>query len=130
MELERLREVRHIQREIDELEQLKKYLYYPVGSPNLTSEGFGSTPGDPTVRAVNAIREVEEQICDIQNRLAKEVSEILDWIYNDVHQSELRQIFICHYLQGMSWEQTTMHVLGYVGSDTAKKRVYRYFDAE
>lgn len=127
MELDRLRAVRHIQKEIDDLEQLKHYLYYPVGSPNLSQTWHGSEPGDPTRRAVNAIAETEDKICELQNRLAKEVSDILDWLYNEVEQSELRQILICHYLEGMPWEQTTRHVLGYVGTDSARMRVYRFF---
>ena len=127
MEIERLREVRHLQREIEDLGSLRECLYYPVGSPRMSNGTHSSTPSNPTERAVNALLEVDEKIFAIQNRLAKEVSEILDWLYNEVESSEMRSILICHYLEGMTWEQTTRHVLGYFGTDSARMRVYRFF---
>ena len=127
MDLDRLRELSHLQREIEILADLRDSLYYPVRSPRISGEPHGTTPGDPTVNAVHAIEDVNRKIYELQNRLAEEVSEVLDWIYNELEQSELRSIIICHYLQGMTWEQTTRHVLGYYGTDSARMRVYRYF---
>lgn len=127
MELERLREIRHLQKEIEDLGTLRNYLYYPIGSPRSGEGTHSTTPSDPTARAVNAIYEVDEKIAAIQNKLAREISEILDWIYTEIQSSELRSIIICHYLECMTWEQTTRHVLGYYGSDSARMRVYRFF---
>lgn len=125
--IERLREVRHIQKEVEDLGALRNYLYYPVGSPRTDNDSHSLTPGDPTARAVNALLEVDDKITAYQNKLAQEVSDILDWLYKDVRSSELRSIIICHYLEGMTWEQTTRHVLGYYGTDSARMRVYRFF---
>lgn len=127
MNLERLREVRHLQKEIENLGTLRESLYYPIRSPHMGDGTHSTTPGDPTARAVNAIMQADEKINALQNKLAAEISEILDWIYTDVQSSELRSIIICHYLEGMTWEQTTRHVLGYYGTDSARMRVYRFF---
>ena len=127
MNIERLREVRHLQKEIAELAELRESLYYPISSPKLSNDSHGTTPGDPTARAFRALQSVDEKIASLQMKLAQEVSEILDWLYVDVESSELRNIMICHYLEGMSWYQTTRHVLGYDGTDSARMRVYRYF---
>lgn len=129
MNLERLREVRHLQKEIEDLSALRETLYHPIRSPKLTSEGgHGTTPGNPTERAVSRIMEVDEKINAIQNKLAAEISEILDWLYNDLQSSELRSIIICHYLEGMTWKQTTRHVLGGYDTESARIRVHRYFN--
>ena len=130
--LSRLRAVKKLQNEIDELEQMKLRWYRPVHSPNMDGMPHGTTPGDPTAQSFFRIEMINEKITVIQQQLADIVEEILDWMYTDLsddslEQSELRRIIICHYIDGMSWETTTRHVLGYYGSDTAKKRVYRYF---
>ena len=130
--LARLRAVKKLQNEIDELEQMKLRWYRPVHSPNMDGMPHSTTPGDPTAQAFFKIEMINEKITVIQQQLADIVEEILDWLYTDLsdeilEQSELRRIIICHYIDGMSWETTTRHVLGYYGSDTAKKRVYRYF---
>ena len=64
----------------------------------------------------------------IQSELADEIEEILEWLYQDDKSIELQRIIVCHYLNGMSWEATTRHVLGYYGTESAKNYVYRYFD--
>ena len=130
--LARLRAVKKLQNEIDELEQMKLRWYRPVHSPNMDGMPHSTTPGDPTAQAVHRIDMINDKITGIQQQLADIVEEILNWLYTDLsdeilEQSELRRIIICHYIDGMSWETTTRHVLGYYGSDTAKKRVYRYF---
>jgi hypothetical protein len=128
MNLERLREVRHLQKEIENLSALRETLYHTVRSPKLTSEGgHSTTAGNPTEKAVHRIIEVDEKITAAQNKLAAEISDILDWLYKEVTSSELRSIIICHYLEGMTWKQTTRHVLGGYDTDSARIRVYRYF---
>lgn len=126
----RLRKVRHIQNEIDDLEQMKLQWYRPVRSPALTGMPHSSTPSDPTASAVARIQQIDDKIALLQCELANEVDEILDWLYAEPPNekaSELRRIIICHYIDGMSWETTTRHVLGYYGTESAKQRVYRYF---
>lgn len=126
----RLRAIKSIQQEIDDLEQMKFHWYRPIKSP-ISNGTHSTTPSDPTVQAVAAIERINEQIGRIQMQLAEEIQEILDWLYempNDQKEVELRRIIICHYIDGMSWETTTRHVLGYHGTESAKQRVYRYFN--
>lgn len=131
--LARLRAVKKLQNEIDELEQMKLRWYRPVHSPNMDGMPHSTTPGDPTAQAVHRIDMINDKITGIQQQLADIVEEILNWLYTDLsddslEQSELRRIIICHYIDGMSWETTTRHVLGYYGTDSARMRVYRYFN--
>ena len=131
--LARLRAVKKLQNEIDELEQMKLRWYRPVHSPNMDGMPHSTTPGDPTAQAVHRIDMINDKITGIQQQLADIVEEILNWLYTDLsdevlEESELRRIIICHYIDGMSWETTTRHVLGYYGTDSARMRVYRYFN--
>lgn len=131
--LARLRAVKKLQNEIDELEQMKLRWYRPVHSPNMDGMPHSTTPGDPTAQAMHRIDMINDKITGIQQQLADIVEEILNWLYTDLsddslEQSELRRIIICHYIDGMSWETTTRHVLGYYGTDSARMRVYRYFN--
>lgn len=126
----RLRRVRQLQNAIDDLEQTKLQWYRPVRSPNLNGMPHSTTPSDPTASAVAKIQKIDDKITQIQGELADEVEEILDWLYADPpdeKSAELQRIIICHYLNGMSWEATTRHVLGYYGTESARQRVYRYF---
>jgi predicted transcriptional regulator len=126
----RLRAIKKLQNEIDDLERMKLHWYRPVKSP--TSNGTHSTtPSDPTAQAFAAIERINDKIAEIQIQLAEEINEVMTWLYEeqaDPKESELRRIIICHYIDGMSWETTTRHVLGYYGTESARQRVYRYFN--
>lgn len=131
MTIARLKRVKDMQDMIDDLEQTKLQWYRPVRSPVLTGMPHSSTPSDPTASAVAKIARVNDRISQIQGELADEVEEILNWLYEEPpneKSAELQRIIICHYLNGMSWEATTRHVLGYYGTESAKQRVYRYFN--
>ena len=125
----RLRKFRHKQNMIDDLEQMKLNWYRPVHSPVLNGMPHSSTPSDPTASAFAKIERINDQIAMIQSELADELEEILNWLYDGTDKSEeFQRIVICHYLNRMSWEATTRHVLGYYGTESAKNYVYRYFD--
>ena len=125
MTIARLREVRSIRKEIDDLERLRETLYFPISSPTF-SEFHGTSPSDPTARAFDSLQRLDEQIDKSVAKLREEVCAVNEWL-DTIEDSELRRIIICHYLTGMTWEQTTRHVLGYYGTDSARMRVYRYF---
>lgn len=124
----RLRKIRQKQNHIDDLEQMKLQWYRPVRSPVLSGMPHGTTPSDPTASAVAKIERINDKIAMIQSELADEIEEILEWLYEDDKSVELQRIIVCHYLNGMSWEATTRHVLGYYGTESARNYVYRYFD--
>lgn len=124
----RLRKFRQKQNMIDDLEQMKLQWYRPVHSPVLNGMPHSTTPSDPTAHALTKIEEANNKIAMIQNELADELSEILDWLYEPDKSEEFQRIIICHYLNRMSWEATTRHVLGYYGTESARNYVYRYFD--
>ena len=124
----RLRRIRQKQNHIDDLEQMKLQWYRPVRSPALNGMPHGTTPSDPTATAFAKIEQINNEIAMIQSELADEIEEILEWLYQDDKSIELQRIIVCHYLNGMSWEATTRHVLGYYGTESAKNYVYRYFD--
>ena len=126
MTLQRLREIPKLRKEIEDLENLRETFYFPVRSPASGSESHSTTPGDPTARAFHDLERIDLRIAVKIEQLRKEVESAMDFL-DTVEGSDVRRCIICHYLQGMTWKQTTRHVLGYYGSDTAKKRVYRYF---
>lgn len=126
----RLRAIKKLQSEIDDLERMKFHWYRPIKSP-VSNGTHSTTPSDPTAQAFNAIERINDKIGNIQMQLAEEIEEVLNWLYempNDPSEVELRRIIICHYIDGMSWETTTRHVLGYYGTESARQRVYRYFN--
>ena len=125
MNIERLRAFRGIKKEIDETQREIDTLYYPITSPR-SSESHSTTPSDPTASAVNRIMKLEEIVEIRRIRLAEEREEIENWL-NELPDHELRAIIRAHYLLGDSWARCTQRILNYEFSDTAKKRVYRYF---
>jgi hypothetical protein len=125
MTIERLRAFRGIQREIEEIDREISLLYYPIASPR-SSETHGTTPGDPTARAVSIIMKKQEDIEVLRGRLAQELQDIEDWI-DTLDDHELRAIIRAHYLLGDSWARCSQRILNYRFSEAAKFRVYRYF---
>lgn len=125
MTIERLRAFRGIQREIEEIDREISLLYYPIASPR-SSETHGTTPGDPTARAVSIIMKKQEEIEVLRARLAQELQDIEDWI-DTLDDHELRAIIRAHYLLGDSWARCSQRILNYSFSEAAKFRVYRYF---
>ena len=125
MNIERLRAFRGIQKEIDEIQREIDTLYYPITSPK-SSESHSTTPSDPTAAAVHRIIKLEEIVEVRKQKLAEELEAIEEWL-NDLNDHELRAIIRAHYLLGDSWARCTQRILNYEFSDTAKKRVYRYF---
>ena len=125
----KLRSIKKLQNEIDDLERMKLHWYRPIKSP-VSNGTHSTTPSDPTASAVATIDRINAKIETIQQQLGAEIEEVLNWLYelpNEPSEIDLRRIIICHYIDGMSWETTTRHVLGYYGTESAKQRVYRWF---
>jgi hypothetical protein len=126
MTIERLRQFRGIQKEVIEIQREIDTLYFPISSPN-GKQGLGSSmPGNPTERAVNRIIQLQEKAEQLTHQLAEELEAIEQWL-EELDDHELRAIIRAHYLLGDSWSRCTQRILNYEFSDTAKKRVYRFF---
>ncbi len=126
----RLRNIKKLQNEIDDLERMKMHWYRPIKSP-VSNGTHSTTPSDPTAQAFNAIQRINAKIETIQGQLSTEIEAVLNWLYEEPpnqKEVDLRRIIICHYIDGMSWEATTRHVLGYYGTESARQRVYRFFN--
>ena len=129
MTIERLRQFRGIQKEVIELQREIDTLYFPISSPN-GHQGLGSSmPGNPTERAVNRIIQLQEKAEALTQQLAEELEAIEQWL-DELEDHELRAIIRAHYLLGDSWSRCTQRILNYEFSDTAKMRVYRYFNKQ
>lgn len=126
MTIERLRSYRGIQKEKDEIMREIDLLYYPISSPRF-SESHGTQPGDPTAAAVAKIMAREERLNELTRELADELDYIEQWL-ETLDDHELRAIIRAHYLMGDSWARCTQRILSYEFSDTAKKRVYKFFN--
>ena len=126
MTIERLRQFRGIQKEVIELQREIDTLYFPISSPNGKQSMGSSTPGDPTAQAVSRILKLQEKAEALTAQLADELEAIESWL-DGLEDHELRAIIRAHYLLGDSWSRCTQRILNYEFSDTAKKRVYRYF---
>ena len=126
MTIDRLRAFRGIQKEKDEIMREIDMLYYPISSPRF-SETHSTTPGDPTAAAVSRIISREERLLQLTQELAEELDYIEQWL-ETLSDHELRAIIRAHYLMGDSWARCTQRILCYEYSDTAKKRVYKYFN--
>lgn len=126
MTIERLRAYRGIQKEKDEIMREIDLLYYPISSPRF-SESHGTQPGDPTAAAIAKIMAREERLNELTRELADELDYIEQWL-ETLDDHELRAIIRAHYLMGDSWARCTQRILSYEFSDTAKKRVYKFFN--
>ena len=127
MTIERLRQFRGIQKEVIELQREIDTLYFPISSPNGHQSMGSSNPGDPTAQAVSRILKLQEKAEALTQQLAQELEDIEAWL-EGLEDHELRAIIRAHYLLGDSWSRCTQRILNYEFSDTAKMRVYRYFD--
>lgn len=127
MTIDRLRQFRGMQKEIDEIQREIDMLYFPISSPNGRSgTGYSSVPGNPTERSVMLILKKQKEMEDLRDRLASELMVIEEWI-ESLEDHELRAIIRAHYLLGDSWKRCTQRIMNYEYSDSAKQRVYRYF---
>ena len=127
MTIERLRQFRGIQKEVIEVQREIDTLYFPISSPNGHTSMGSSMPGNPTERAVSRILALQDKAEALTAQLADELEAIEAWLLT-VENHELRAIIRAHYLLGDSWARCTQRILSYEYSDTAKMRVYRYFN--
>lgn len=127
MTIDRLRAFRKIQKDVEEMQRELDTLYFPITSPNGRMGMPSSTgPGDPTASAFHKIERTKQKLIAYQDKLADELDIIEEWTFT-LEDHELAAIIRAHYLSGDPWKRCTQRILNYEFSDTAKKRVYRYF---
>lgn len=129
--IEELESAYGLLKELEVLEEEKRWLYTPVSSPNgRVSEGArGNTVSNPTAAAVAKIQALDSKISAKRDEVADKIEQIEEWL-DAVEDSELRSIVRWHYLLGLDWGKTTKKMYGYYNYHTCRKKVMRYFGRE
>lgn len=127
MDIETLHHYQNLKMDIDNLEKIKQSLYYDLHSPAMSNETHSSTPGAPTEQAVAQIARYDAMIIEKKEELKKLADDIVTWSWS-ITDLEIRAIVNWHYLQGLTWKQTSKKMQGYESYNSCRKKFYRYFD--
>lgn len=129
--IEDLEQYRGMASELEALQEERKWLYYPIASPNGRENlgQRGNTPSDPTASAVSKIDALDKRIAEKQAYLAERLHAVEEWL-DTIEDSEIRAMIHWHYLLGATWKQTARKVYGYNDYQVARKRVMRFFGRE
>lgn len=123
--LERLNKAKYVFKRYGELQNEIRTAYNTYHSPVFDSS-YSRTKNqksDPVINAVNHLEALNAQLSeclDFMIQFEDDLREIDDY--------GIRVMIRSHYVLGESWKRCTKRVLGYDGSDTAKKRVFRYIE--
>jgi hypothetical protein len=128
MTIHDLEQFRGMKNDCDMIKAEIESFYNPVSSPNgRTEPGHGTTPGNPTERAVlNQILPHEDMLEAKQKELMQKLKEINAWI-ETVNDYQVRALIRCYYVLGKTWKQTSIHIYGYPCPQRAHQRVHRFF---
>ncbi len=124
MEISTFITIYKLQKQIDELSEMKKAVYYAVNSPSLS--GIRSTsPADPTAKAFYKLQAIDEKITEAILKRSAAASSALRWMYTKPVPVTVRRILINRYMMCLSWKDTGRRI----GSnpETARIMLYRYF---
>lgn len=126
MKIERLRQYIHIKNDIDAIQFQLKSLEKPISSPNGNTDGVhGSTPGNPTERAVFERMELEEDLREYMQLLEREAKAINDWL-RTIGNYEVEAIIRWHFLNGKTWAETSGIMYKDLSSDHCRKVFSRF----
>lgn len=128
MTIQELQEYRGMSAEVQAIQDELVNLYTPISSP-LMSDSHGTTPGNPTEKAVLRIMALQEMISKKREVLAERLEAIEKWL-DELSDSEIASIVRWHYLLGMNWKQTNQKVYGYPDYYYSRKKIERYFTNE
>lgn len=118
---------RGLSAELEALESMRQWAYYPVSSPN-GHESIGqrgNTVSDPTSQAVRKLAEIDEKIAVKRGELAVQLERILTWI-DTIPDATIRAMIRWHYIQGLDWGRVCRKVYGYHNYHTCRSAVLRY----
>ena len=130
--LETLNECLKCRNQIIDQYEHREYLYNTVHSPSLSGIRIQQYKS-PVEKAMERLQKADDRISQLMTIHADLEVAILNWLYDDLHDNktpEFRRIVICHYLNGMSWKDTALHVLQSGNEGTAKNHIYRYFNKQ
>lgn len=126
---EKLKQLRHLQKEID----LLKERLHKLENMVIADVVVGSWPNFPYIEQRQLIKgvphvDMEKVKRRLKQRIAQLVKlqdELLEWI-NRIDDSEIRQILMLRYMEGLSW-QAVARKLGTIGDgSTERKKVNRF----
>ena len=118
---------RGLSAELEALESMRQWTYYPVSSPN-GHENIGqrgNAVSDPTAQAVRKLAEIDEKIAQKREELAVQLETLLNWI-DTIPDPTIRAMIRWHYVQGLDWGKTCLKVYGYHNYHTCRSAVMRY----
>ena len=126
MTLQELKEYQQLKNNIRSLEIEKRSLYRPIHSPVSDGGTHSSTPGDPTVKAVKRIAEIEKLIDEKVGIYTDRIIAIEKWL-DTLDNRELATIIRFHYLDDLSWNETAKNIYSPMTGDSCRMLVKRYF---
>lgn len=118
---------RGLSAELEALESMRQWAYYPVSSPN-GHESIGqrgNAVSNPTEQAVHKLEQIDERIATKREELAIQLERILNWI-DTIPDPTIRAMIQWHYIQGLDWGRTCRKVYGYHNYHTCRSAVMRY----
>lgn len=122
-----LENFRGLSAELESLEEMRHWKYFPVSSPNGREQigQRGNTVSNPTEQSVFKLIELDEMIASRRDEVAVRLQTILEWL-NTIPDANIRSMIHWHYLQGLDWGRTCMKVYGYHNYHTCRNAVLRY----
>lgn len=127
MTIEILDQYRGICAAVEAIQRELKYVYIPIQSPNgKTGGGHGSTPGNPTARAVEQAMMIQEKLAERYREQMELGAVVEDWLMT-VYDPEIESIIRFHYILGWSWKATSIKVYGSPKYYLSRDKIYRFF---
>lgn len=113
--------------ELESLEAMRMWTYFPVSSPN-GHENIGqrgNSVSNPTEQAVLRLEEIDERISQKREELSVQLERILNWV-DSIEDPTIRAMIQWHYLHGLDWGKTCRKVYGYHNYHTCRSAVLRF----
>ena len=134
MTRQKLKQIRHLKREIELLQEQIVHLEAEI----VTDKVKGSDPDHPWTERHYIIKglpgERNEKLLRLRDRLERRKSdlqdmraEIFEWV-DGIEDSLLRQVIILRHVNGLTWEQVAAHIGGGNTANTLQKMHDRFFE--
>lgn len=128
--LEQLRQLRHLQREIEILQEQIRKAETRVVSDTVTGSGVAF----PHIEHTITITGLDQRAAKLRRKLDHRCQELIDAkdgaleYIAAVQDSEIRQILILRYIQGLTWLQVARRMGRAGDGDAERKKHDRYLD--
>lgn len=126
--IQELKQYQAMQHELASIQAQIAFAYKPISSPPLTSDGsqYGGLPGNPTERAVAQIAKLNRMYEEKLQEIAERLQQIEEWL-SGVDDAEFRSIVRWHFMQGLSWGNTSKKINKFYSNDAARKKFDRVY---